>query len=234
LETSLRKFLLPLIILIPINSYALDQFSVNTAAGSREQQLSVDAARLWQISDSSVYLGLGIRGTSQWAAGQTFKTAPANQTTGSEGPQVIFKEDIEDNIDDLTLSNSQVTSINLAFYLLYQFSDSWSVGTNIDVIGGSFGATKAAKYNPKSNDEDYPDTVSARPSPFNLLLISDNDIGSLNSEFFVKKKLKDGWSLKFGANFAFTEYTTTQKLRNNNDRFRHKSLLPTIGFIRDF
>ncbi len=220
--------------ILSLNSYAIDQFSVNTAAGSNEQQISADVSRLWNISGTRLYLGTGIRATSQWSSGQTFKTAPANLTTGHEGPQVIFSPDKKDKIDDLTLKNSQVTSINLAFYILYQYSEKWGFGTNVDVVGGSFGKTTYGNYNPRSDDSSYPSTVTARPSGFNLLLISDNDFGSLNSEFFVKRRLDQFWSLKFGANFAFSEYKTSRTLRNGNDRFRHKSLLPTLGLTRVF
>lgn len=221
-------------LLFSLCGLAFDRVSFATSAGTREQQMSLDAARFWQVASSKFFIGLGLRGTSQWSVGQTYTTAPALITTGQEGPQVIFLEDKKNNIDELTLNNSQVTSLNIAFHLLYQFNDTWSFGTNIDLIGGSFGKSHKAKYNPHADDASYPDTVTARPSPFNLLLISDNDIGYLNSEFYVRKSLGKNWGIKAGANFAFTEYTTKQKLRKGNDRFRHKSLLPTIGLTRDF
>jgi hypothetical protein len=229
-----KKLLAMSLGLISMNSFAIDQFSVNTAAGANEQQVSADVSRLWNISGTKLFLGTGIRGTSQWSSGQTFKTAPANLTTGSEGPQVLLAPDKKKNIDELTLKNTQVTSLNLAFYILYQYSEKWGFGTNIDVVGGSFGKTAHGHYNPRSDDGSYPSNVTARPAGFNLLLISDNDFGSLNSEFFIKRRLDEVWSLKFGANFAFSEYKTSKTLRNGNDRFRHKSLLPTLGLSRVF
>lgn len=76
--------------------------------------------------------------------------------------------------------------------------------------------------------------MSARPTPLNILLVSDNDRGSLNSEFYARQDIGGGWGVKYALNFAFTEYTATQRLRKNNDRFRHKALLPSFGLTKDF
>jgi hypothetical protein len=219
---------------ISFSAAAFDRLALSSSAGNNEQQLAVDATRFWRISSSKFWFGLGIRGTSQWNSDQGYKTAPALLTTGQEGPQVIFLSDKKDNIDDLRLQTSQVTSINAMVQFLYQWSDTWGFGTNIDVMGGSFGKKQKARYSPKKDDGSYPDEVSARPTPFNLLLVSENDRGSLNSEFYAVRNLGSGWGLKLAANFSFTEYTTKTKLRKNNDRFRRKTLLPSIGLTRDF
>lgn len=228
--------LLSFLIFLTMTSFAsaFDRLALSSSAGNNEQQLALDATRFWRISDTKLWIGFGIRGTSQWSSDHGYKTAPALLTTGQEGPQVIFLADKKDNIDDLRVGTSQVTSLNAMVQFLYQWSDNWGFGTNIDVIGGSFGKKQKAKYNPKKDDASFPDEVSARPTPFNLLLISENDRGSLNSEFYAIRNLGNGWGLKIAANFAFTEYTTTQKLRKNNDRFRRKSLLPSLGVTRDF
>lgn len=221
-------------LILTTQSHAFDRLSVSTAAGSREQQLSLDYSRFWKIGSSRFHVGVGIRGTSQWASDLGLKTAPALLTTGQEGPQVIFLSDKKKNIDELRLSSTQVTSINTVFQIFFDWTEKWGAGTNIDVFGASFGKKQRGRYNPKSDDASFPDEVSARPTPFNLLLVSENDRGSLNSEFYVRRNLGNNWGLKIAANFAFTEYTTTKKLRKNNDRFRHKSLLPSIGLTRDF
>ncbi len=228
------KYLALVIFLIASSSHAFDRLSVATAAGTREQQLSLDYSRFWKIGGTRLYLGAGLRGTSQWSSGQNFQTAPALLTKGQEGPQTIFLSDKKKNIDDLRLNSAQVTSINTVFQIFYDWTDTWGIGTNIDVFGGSFGKKQKARYNPKSDDASFPETASARPTPVNLLLISENDRGSLNSEFYVRRNLGNNWGLKLAANFAFTEFTTTRRLRKDNDRFRHKSLLPSIGLTRDF
>ncbi|MBY0517275.1 MAG: hypothetical protein K2P81_10220 [Bacteriovoracaceae bacterium] len=223
-----------LLMLMISQSWAFDRVSVMTSAGHHEQQLAADVARFWRIGDSKFMWGVGVRGTSQWASDTGFTTAPSLLTTGQEGPHTIFLSDKKENIDDLRIQTSQVTSINIAAHLLYVHSSIWSFGTNIDVIGGSFGKRVKAKYTPKSDASSYPSDVSARPTPLNLLLISDNDHGSLNSEFYARQDIGGGWGLKYALNFVFSEYTTTQRLRKNNDRFRHKALLPSFGVTRDF
>ncbi len=231
----MRNFIFVFIFCSLVNSaHAFDRISFSSAAGNHEQQVSLDGSRFWRIGETKLWLGAGIRGTSQWSSDQSFKTAPSLLTTGQEGPQIIFLSDKKKNIDDLRVQSSQVTSLNAVFQILYQWSDNWGFGTNIDIIGGSFGKKQKARYKPKSDDASFADEVSARPTPFNLLLISDNDRGSLNSEFYALRNLGGGWGLKIAANFAFTEYTTTSRLRKNNDRFRRKTLLPSLGITRDF
>ena len=216
------------------SAFAFDRFSFATATANNEQHISSDISRFWNIGDSRFFLGTGIRGAAYWGSNQEYKTAPALLTTGQEGPQVIFLSDKKDNIDILRPQSSQVSSINLVVHLLFQLNKNWEFGTNIDVIGGSFGKKQKAKYNPVRDDQLYSNTVEASPTPFNALLISENDRGSLNSEFYALKKIGSGWGIKFIANYSFTEYTTTSKLRNKNDRFRRKTLLPSIGLTRDF
>ena len=74
--------------------------------------------------------------------------------------------------------------------------------------------------------------VTAKPTPFNVLLISDNDRGSLNSELFVRYKWNDSWGVKLGFQFLFAEYTTDKEVQttptgDKNDRFRKK--MPGAG-----
>ena len=73
---------------------------------------------------------------------------------------------------------------------------------------------------------------NAKPTSFNILLISDNDRGSLNSELYGKYYWNEKWGVKLAAQFLFTEYTTdteVQQFPEPNDRFRNKSLLIAAG-----
>ena len=67
-----------------------------------------------------------------------------------------------------------------------------------------------------------------------MLLTSDNDLGSLNSEFYLNYFFKDRWAVKVAGQFHFTEYTTdinVQQEPKPNDRFRNKSLLGAVGIV---
>ena len=69
------------------------------------------------------------------------------------------------------------------------------------------------------------------------MLISDNDHGSLNSEFLIFYKMNSNLRLKVGASFLFSEYTidnpptytNSKGTTISNDRFRSKALMIAVG-----
>ena len=175
-----------------------------------------------------IVIGGGIRFTSYLGKNQYYITAPAELTSGSTGPGVIFKENIEANIDSFLIKTAQVNSLNLLITLGYNVNPKLLLRFNIDLIGFSFGSGVTGNYINGSQGA----MVSSDPSPFNLLLVSDNDKGSLNSEFFGRYFINDKWGIKAGAQFHFTEYTTdsyVQQYPEPNDRFRNKSLMFMLG-----
>jgi hypothetical protein len=180
-----------------------------------------------------IVVGFGGRFTSYLGKNQYYVTAPAELTSGSSGPGVIFKENIEANMDTFLIKNAQVNSLNLLLTLGYNFSDRFMVRFNIDAIGFSFGKSTTGNYINGAQGS----IESSEPTSFNLLLISDNDKGSLNSEFFARYLLNEKWGIKGGAQFLFTEYATdteVQQFPEPNDRFRNKSLLFMAGVSYKF
>jgi hypothetical protein len=118
--------------------------------------------------------------------------------------------------------------LNAAVHIHYRFNQKLGAGFNIDVAGITFGPRK--QFNVISNvfDAGQSPVVAGNPTRFNLLLTSDNDIGSLNSEFYVKLAVSNRIGLRAGYTFLFSEYTTDQDLsfdqgRIRNDRYRHKA-----------
>lgn len=174
-------------------------------------------------------IGWGVRLTSFFGKNLDYYTAPAKLTSGEVGPQVLFVENILSNIDTLQLTKTQTNALNLDIHLQYSFRK-LDIGFNIDAIGVTFGAQQSGQFIAKSTGSKLNGTTqTAKPTSFNLLLVSDNDLGSLNSELYGRYWLKDNIGLRFGASFQFTEYTTTQKLTFENDRFRNKALMPFVG-----
>lgn len=173
-------------------------------------------------------VGLGARATAYVGRNQYYITAPAKLTSGSTGPGVLFKENIEANIDTFSIQSPQVNTVNVLINLGYHFSDKICVGFSIDAVGYSFGSRVRGTYiNGRQRQEERAEVTS-----FNILLISDNDKGSLNSELYARYKLNDRISLKAGVQFLFTEYTTQTTVQTSpepNDRFRRKSLLAGLG-----
>ena len=205
------------------------QFADITAGvASYRGSFSVAYVRDWKPGKNRKFeIGFGGRFTSFIGANRYYITAPAKLTSESTSPLILFKENIIENIDSLLVKSPQVNAFNLCITIDYVISQKFTTGFNIDIIGFSFGDRQRGNY---MNGVQRKNTAG-EPTPFNILLISDNDKGTLNSELYVKYFLNKKWGIKLAAQFLFTEYTTktkVQQLPEANDRFRNKSLL--LGF----
>lgn len=199
------------------------------SASSGQSAVALSAHHLYAFGKKKKFsAGFGLRFTGYLAGRQDYITAPARLTSGRTDPGVLFSETLEENLDTLQLNSAGIGMINAAIYLQYALNKKWDIGFNIDAAGFSFGSTQAgfyqsSLYNPVTS------TQKAKPSSLNLLLVSDNDIGSLNSELYTRYHFKPRWGLKAGISFLFAEYRTEKKLSLNNDRFRNKALMLMLG-----
>ncbi|QHT71783.1 hypothetical protein GXP67_36530 [Rhodocytophaga rosea] len=229
-------FQLPLAVYAQKDFVAYQCFShLELALSTRGGQAAValSGAKLYGLGQKKRFkAGFGLRFTSYFGNNQDFVTAPARLTSGKTGPTVIFTEDIPANFDTLFLSNSQINFLNAAIFLQYSILPHLDVGFNIDAIGFSIGQEQTGTFMALQSDEAslHNTRQSARPTSFNLLLSSDNDIGSLNSEFFLRYWIKPAWGIKIGYTFLFAEYTTSRELTYTNDRFRNKAGMFMLGF----
>jgi hypothetical protein len=232
----LRQYsILICLLTLPVISFAqsktADYIDGTFAFAKNEGSLAIHYAHMWKLFKAQkIGLGLGARATSYLAANRYYITAPAELTSGSTGPFVIFKENIVNNIDTLLVKAPFVNSVNISINIHYQISPKLTAGFNIDAIGFSFGPKKQGNYinGPTGS------ITQGKPTAFNILLTSDNDSGSLNSELFARYKVGNKWSAKLGATFLFTEYTTdtnVQTFPKANDRFRYKSLMLGLGMV---
>jgi hypothetical protein len=173
-------------------------------------------------------IGYGLRFTFNKGKELYYETAPAELTSKSTGPQIIFTKIYSENIDSVFFNSTQTAFVNASINFEYKINSRLDAGFNIDAIGITFNSKAIGKYiayqSPESNTYQ-----SATSSPFNLLLVSDNDKGSLNSEFYVRYWATPRWGIRGGVSFLFTEYTTDHKLRLENDRWRNKSLQLLLG-----
>lgn len=205
---------------IPYNAYSAGE--INIAAKSSE---FMPSASFNNFTRGQFKVGLGFRLTTFFAKNRTYITAPAIYTSGKTGPGVFFADQIPENIDTIVFSKPKGTSLNIAILLEYSFNQNWAAGFNIDAFGLTFGPKTSGNYEDLKKQG-----VNAKPTFFNALLISDNDLGSLNSEFYAKYFLNNNpYYLKAGASFYFNEQKTLKKQRLGNDRFRYKSLAPVVG-----
>ena len=202
---------------------------VTFSIGSHQGSVSIAYGYDWRLGKRQKFgLGIGGRFTSYVGQNQYYETAPAKLTSGSTGPGVLFENTIAANIDTLLISSPQVNMLNVFIHLSYPLGKKFLIGFNIDAIGFSFGGSRQANYINGSAGS----ITSAKPTTFNLLLVSDNDLGSLNSELYGTYPLNDRLNIKAGVQFLFTEYTTPTQVQQTpepNDRFRLKSLMFCVG-----
>jgi hypothetical protein len=174
-------------------------------------------------------VGYGIRYTGYAGSALNYTTAPALLTSKQEGPQVLFSKIYDENIDTVSFGSTQVNTLNIVIHLNYSILPKLDIGFNIDALGFSVGAAQTGTFKSSLQQTNNSVMPKASPTPYNVLLVSDNDIGSLNSEIFARYWLNKKWALKAGAMFLFTEYKTENKLSFDNDRFRNKSLMLMAG-----
>lgn len=182
-------------------------------------------------------IGVGIRVTSSFGNNKLqYTTAPARLTTNTSGPGVLFADQITKNIDSLSVNATQVNALNLFLSLRYDISQKWGAEFNIDFAGISFGGKQNSVllYGEKSNNTQ---TSIAKPSTTNFLLLGDNDLGSLNSEFMATYSIKPNLRLKSGVVFLFNEYKLDNPVSYTNSigttvdatTYRAKLLMFGIG-----
>jgi hypothetical protein len=206
----------------------------NFAIGNQEGSLAVLFLRNFSVlKNKKLEIGIGGRATSYVGSNQYYVTAPSIITSGSISPLIFFQEINNQNIDSVIIKSAVTTSINAAVSFNYKFSSKLNVGFNIDLVGISFGGSSSANYR---NGAVLKNTT-ASPANFNALLISDNDLGSLNSEFYGRYNFNEKWGVKVGLQFLFSEFKTATKVQTfpqENDRFRYKSYLPSVGVTYRF
>ncbi|MFP5041466.1 hypothetical protein [Parasediminibacterium sp. JCM 36343] len=194
--------------------------SQGSAAASYVYNWKLGKYQKWEI-------GLGARATTNFGTKLDFTTAgPAKLTRGTSTPfAVVVAPQKTENWDTLTVQRPLTTSFNVTLNFGYHFNKRLSGGTNIDLVGFTAGRSSSAIFTSNGNTQIEP---IAKPSSFNLLLTGDNDLGSLNSEFFLKYQLNSHWSIRAIYQFLFTEYKTTTLHQTAPDgtaiyRFRNKA-----------
>jgi hypothetical protein len=200
------------------NTYAEIGGGISASSGS----VGLAVHKNWTLGKKEKFIiGTGLRFTSFFGNNITFITAPADLTADPK------------SIDTLLAPKPSLSSLNAMINLGYRLNSKLELGFNIDAAGISFGPTGAPSYisNGKSS------AASAKPTAVNLLLVGDNDKGSLNSHFYAKYDISKNIGVKLAYQFLFNELTTTtkvQKTPSENDRFRVKSSMIFVGLNYNF
>lgn len=217
-----------------ISTNKANRFADFTATvGNSEGSASLSYVDNWRLGkNKKIEIGFGARLTSYLGIKKDFITAPARLARSTSVPfLVVFAAQEEQNFDTLVVQRPLTFSANATINLGYNFNSRLYGGFNIDLIGVTLGRTTSAVFKSNGSTTTEP---AAKPSPFNLLLTGDNDLGSLNSEFFLKYKLSSRVAVKAVYQFLFVEYKTTTLSQTAPDgtsvnRFRNKSNQFGIG-----
>lgn len=171
-------------------------------------------------------IGLGLRYSNAFKKEAEFITSgPAKYTRGSDVPiAVVFSDQRPENWDTLTVQKPFVHAVNLCLDLGFNFTEKFSFGFNIDLIGFSFGSEKSAYL----TLDQFRNLDKVKPYAFNALLTGDLDLGTLNSEFFLRYKITEKWAVRGIFQFLFSEYETQNVEQTFSDgeinkRFRNKA-----------
>lgn len=204
------------------------------AFGEGSTSMTLGFSHLYGFGSSRRFkLGYGLRLSSFFGSDRKFTAAPPDLAS-EDNPQ-YFKtgEGIFNTDSD---SKSQLNAVNLGLYTDYSITENILVGFNIDVIGFSFGGEKEGAVYDETSIAGLTiiDNTSAKPTSFNLLLVGDNDIGTLNSEFWIGYRIASNVMVRGAFSYLFTEYTTEGQYQEDNDRFRYKAAQGAVGVSYTF
>ncbi len=221
-------FLITFLFLFTLGSTAQDAPSllknrnyidVGAGFGSGQTGISTSFLHNWHLgAKKKFFVGTGARFTTQFGNDVYYESAPASLA----GEQA--------SVDSIFISSPSVSALNAVLNLGYRFSEKLQVGVNIDAIGFSFGSEKNAVFMGNGSTK----STTAKPTDFNILLIGNNDQGTLNSHFYVQYDFNKKIGVKAAYQYLFTEFTTATDVQvspESNDRFRNKAAQGYLGLV---
>jgi hypothetical protein len=195
----------------------------------------------WGFGKSNRFkIGYLVRVTSYFGGAADFRTAPAKFTSGTSSFAALVSDDIIANIDTFRVKSFQTNALNIGIILQYALSNKLEIGLNIDATGKTWGGTASGDLISTRNKRKFQDgskISDASPETYNFLLVSDSDIGSLNSEVYARYWVTDKIGIRAGASFQFVELTTEKKVEINgrlNDTWRYKAFMPIVAVSYKF
>jgi hypothetical protein len=171
----------------------------------------------WNLGKKKkIFIGTGARLNQFGGKKLTYTSAPADLAGDDK------------KVDSVVLAKTGSSSLNLLINLGYNITPKIQLGFDIDAVGFSFGGKKDATFFGNNSAA----ITKAKPSGANILLIGNNDRGSLNSNFYARYAFTDKIAAKLAFQYYFSEVTTdteVQTVPQKNDRFRYKSQGIAIG-----
>ena len=214
-----------LLILVISSLGCFAQYRVNGGAsiGAGAAMFSIGAEREFDVISKKFHVNPGLRLNVFNGNDLEYITAPSEYTVN------------DDEVDTLTQFSVQNNFANLYVRLGYDITEKLSLSFDIDVVGLSFGSESDSKsFGPGEARQSQGTPASqvqvSSPTTFNLLLVGDNDLGSLNSTLSLSYDATKRLGVDLGAGLVFTEYTTDNMIGyDGNDRFRNKNMMGYLG-----
>jgi len=190
--------------------------------GSGQTTVSGAYYKNWNLGKKQgFYIGTGVRLSGAFGKNQVFSSAPASLAADKA------------NTDSLLGIKTSTYALNAILNLGYHISPKLDLGFNIDLIGFSFGPTSNRFF----SGNGALTATTAKPTSMNVLLVGNNDRGTLNSEFYLRYKVNHKVGIKLAMQHFFTELTTATKVQTvpvQNDRFRNITNLFSVGVAYHF
>ena len=220
-------------------TYKTFDLAVGSGGGGFSPALSFTQS--WGLGKSNRFkIGYVVRATSYFGGKADFRTAPARFTSGKSSFAALMADDIVANIDTFRVNSFQTNALNIGIILQYALSNKLEIGVNIDATGKTWGGTVTGDLISKRNKRKFQDGSTSSPSnpeTYNFLLVSDSDIGSLNSEIYARYWVTNKIGIRAGVSYQFVELTTEKKVEINgrlNDTWRLKSTMPIVAVSYKF
>ena len=216
-------------------------FDLAVSGGNGSFSPAISFTQLWGLGKSNRFkVGYVVRITPHFGGETNFRTAPARFTSGSSSFSALFADDIVANIDTFSVKSFQTFAVNIGVVIQYAVSNKLEIGFNIDATGKTWGSTVTGNLISKTNKRKFQDgsiTSDANPETWNFLLVSDSDIGSLNSEIYARYWVTNKIGIRAGISYQFVELTTEKKVEIKgrlNDTWRYKNTMPMIAVSYKF
>ncbi|PCJ67459.1 MAG: hypothetical protein COA58_03840 [Bacteroidetes bacterium] len=222
----MKKIILTLLIFgTTLSSFAQYRVNAGASIGADAAMFSIGAEREFNVINEKFHINPGVRLSVYNGSNLDYITAPAKYTVN------------DNQVDTLRFKTVQDNFANLYVRIGYDVSDKFSVSFDIDVVGVSFGGEQ--KNNVFSSGTELtanPPTggiatqSNAKPTSLNVLLVGDNDLGSLNSTLNISYDITKRLGVDLGGGLIFTEYTANSEIGYDaNDRFRNKNFMGYLG-----
>lgn len=241
----MKKTILLLLMVLPFMAFGqtADQANDPTEGEPFVKRTTLEGGIM--LSSNGDLTTVSLNGMQYWGLGRhnrRFKIGAGirlNSNFGNDNLEYITADGSltgeEANLDTILFEGTQVMAANLFLALRYDVTERWGAEFNIDLAGFSFGGEKAGTLT--YNDGNVLSITDGTPTAGNLLLIGDNDIGNLNSEFLLTYRYKSNWRFKAGAVFQFNEYslgtvpnyTNAQGTELEIQRYRSKNMTFGLG-----